>query len=97
MTVHEHLLTCLAEECAEITHRTCKALRFGLDDRDPTLPDAQMECVLIKQEITDLFAVVELLMEHGIITPALERTEIEAKKDKVRHFLDYARNNGVLR
>ena len=32
MTREEHLLTIVAEECAEVAQRATKALRFGLTD-----------------------------------------------------------------
>jgi len=35
MTLDEHLLICLAEECSEVVQRITKALRFGLDEVQP--------------------------------------------------------------
>lgn len=97
MTEQEHLLTCLMEECAEVSHRIGKALRFGLDDTDPLIPGSPPERILIAQELTDLFAVRELLFDTGILH--LNRNEsdaIVAKKEKVFKFMDYARKRGTL-
>jgi len=96
MTVQEHLLSCLVEECAEISHRACKALRFGIDDTDPTIPGAPTERLMIWQELNDLFAVVELLREQEILPLGCDWTAIRAKKDKVKKFMDYARERGAL-
>lgn len=35
MTLDEHLLVCLAEECSEVVQRITKALGFGLDEVQP--------------------------------------------------------------
>jgi hypothetical protein len=98
MTTQEHLLTCLAEECAEIQHRVCKALRFGIDDIDPTTaaPDAKTERSLIKEEVTDLIAVAQLLVEEGILPDGFDPAWTEKKKAKVRRFMEYAKTRGAL-
>lgn len=97
MTVQEHLLACLIEECSEVIHRACKAQRFGIDDRDPTIPDAPSERVMIWQELNDLYAIIEMLKEEGILPLGFgDWRAIKAKKEKVRKFMDYARERGVL-
>jgi hypothetical protein len=35
MNPTEHLLSCLAEECAEVAQRASKSLRFGLSEVQP--------------------------------------------------------------
>lgn len=94
--VQRYLLACLAEECAEVTQRIGKALRFGIDDADPTIPDAPTERVLIKSELTDLLAVVEMLMQHDILASGWDRNAIREKKVKVQRFAEYARARGML-
>ena len=95
----EHLLTCLAEEAAEVAHRVSKALRFGLDEVQPgqKLTNAQM----IEQELNDLIAVADMLMEFRVLTkphmiPDFE-AQIEAKKARVERFMEYAERRGTLR
>ncbi len=97
MTGQEHLLACLIEECAEVSHRCCKALRFGIDDKDPTVTQATTERMLISSELDDLLAVVEMLYERGILKRNNSQAEaILAKKEKVLKFMTYAKAAGVL-
>ena len=89
----EHLLSCLAEECAEVAHRVSKALRFGLTEiqSGQSLTNAQR----IAQELNDLIAIKELLRENGVDL-RLDHHAVEAKKAKVLAFVEYARNIGAL-
>lgn len=43
MNLQEHLLSCLAEECAEVGQCVSKALRFGLQDAQPGQPLTNLE------------------------------------------------------
>lgn len=94
MNRKEHLLTCLAEECAEVAQACCKALRFGIDDKGPghTLTNAQY----ISREVNDVIALVEMLEEEGLLPRPSSFTEIEAKKAKVALFMEYAEQRGTL-
>lgn len=85
----EHLLTILAEECAEVAQRSSKALRFGLKEIEPgqSLTNEQRICY----ELNDLLGVVSML---GLLNIDLE--SIEAKKIKVETFLEYSRKQGTL-
>jgi len=101
MNVDEHLLTCLIEECAEIQKRATKALRFGIDDRDPTRVNASSERARLREEIIDFLGVVEMLEDRDVLSatffvPDHLRSAIDAKKKKVREFFDYAREKGTL-
>jgi NTP pyrophosphatase (non-canonical NTP hydrolase) len=93
----EHLLTILAEECAEISEqcskvavRVSKALRFGLSEVQPNqlLTNAER----ISAELADLLALVEVLESSGVIS----RAEVDRKKWKVKHFMAYAEECGAL-
>jgi len=97
MTETEHLLTCLAEECCEVAKHCHKALRFGLDDTDPTIAGAATEQYLINAELTDLLGVVEMLVAVGVLPQRIDREGVNLKKIKVRKFMEYARNRGVLK
>lgn len=94
MTKTEHLLSMLAEECAEVAHRVSKALRFGLQDVQPgqSFTNAQR----INMEINDLAAIMELLLEEGVNVGHVSERFISAKKEKVEKYLEYSRQCGTL-
>lgn len=75
MTRDEHLLTILAEECAEVAQRCSKALRFGIDEVQPGqgLDNRRR----IEKEFNDLLGVY--LMTDFDIDPG----EIRAKQEQV--------------
>lgn len=95
MNRNEYLLTCLAEECAEIQKDVCKALRFGIDDLDPHKSDATNR-QKIASECCDLVAVIELCEEAGIIDRTGSLLQIEQKKSKVLKWMEYSRNTKSL-
>lgn len=95
MTVSEHLLTCLMEECAEIQKAASKALRFGLAHAPGSKPLTNAQ--LIAHEVNDLVAVVELLEEAGLIERSGTLRALEEKKIKVKMFMNYAREQGTLK
>jgi NTP pyrophosphatase (non-canonical NTP hydrolase) len=99
MTKQEHLLSCLAEECAEIAQEVSKALRFGLDN---VWPDARGDRTVrekIVSEFYDLLGVVDTLEDEGIlqINAAKQSAARAAKRAKLLQFLEYARQQGALR
>jgi NTP pyrophosphatase (non-canonical NTP hydrolase) len=76
------LLQILAEECAEVTQRCMKALRFGLDERQPNHPLTNAE--RISEELGDLLATMDRLLEYDI----LSRASIEAARESKPFKLD---------
>jgi hypothetical protein len=99
MTETEHLLSCLAEECAEIAQEVSKALRFGIDN---VFADARGDRTVrakIVSEYYDLLGVVDLLKERKILEldAVEELTARDAKREKLLRMLDYAREVGALR
>jgi len=97
MKEHEHLLVCLAEECAEVQHVIGKALRFGLDDCHPEGRIKNRE--RLEQELRDLQAVIFLLVERQIITDwplKKHETWIAEKQKRILHYMKYARRKKTL-
>jgi NTP pyrophosphatase (non-canonical NTP hydrolase) len=96
MNITEHLLSCLAEECAEVSQACSKALRFGLDDKGPN--HALTNAEYIAHELSDVLAVLELLVEDaGVAIPnPYNDAAIAAKKAKVRKYMQYAIKRGTL-
>lgn len=91
----EHLLACLAEECAEVIQRITKAQRWGLAEVQPgqELTNSQR----IVQELQDLHAVIDMLDDEGIINMGIDRAAVEEKKRKVEHYIAYAKHCGALK
>lgn len=91
----EHLLSCLAEECAEVAHNASKAMRFGLRDGPPGNDTTNAD--LIAAELRDLWSVAVMLHEAGLIPPPWPTaTEAAAKHQKVEKFMRYAVEQGAL-
>ncbi len=93
MTINQHLITILAEECAEVTHRVSKALRFGFNEVQPEQKLNNAERIAL--ELCDLVAIIDMLHENGII-PFKGFAAINDKKNKVIHFLEYSKKLGLL-
>lgn len=92
----EHLLTCLAEEAAEVAQAATKALRFGLQDTNPRTGTTAEQHICA--ELNDLVAVAELLRERGAL-PHLDGTDnaqIGAKKAKVARYMAISEQRGTL-
>lgn len=94
MNAQEYLLTALSEELIESAHRVSKALRFGLTEVQPgqSLNNSQR----IDLEINDIYAVLDILEERGINLGSYNPALVEAKKAKVRKYMEYSREAGAL-
>lgn len=91
----EHLLTCLAEECAEVAQRASKALRFGLAEIQPGQNFTNAERIAL--EFRDMLALAEMLEDEcGLYLYWHDKPGIERKKIKVREFLEYSKQCGTL-
>lgn len=93
MDRQEHLLTIVAEECAEVHQRCSKALRFGMQETQPEQPHTNENRIL--QEFNDLAAAMEMLFECPVQN-LLSPSEISTKKAKVEKFLRYSLECGSL-
>jgi hypothetical protein len=94
MNRKEHLLSILAEECAEVAQQCSKALRFGLGNVEPgqELTNGQR----IACELNDLFAAVDMLIDAQALSYLPDLAAIDAKKAKVEKFLLYSIECGTL-
>jgi len=79
------ILNILIEEAAEIQHRACKVLRFGLLEVQPG-QDLTNEARL-SEEIGDLFGVVDLGIAEGVFRGDFMDTNRRLKKEKLRRFM----------
>ena len=95
MTREEHLLTIVAEECAEVAQRATKGLRFGLTDPAGTQEGELSNKERLLQEYGDLIAVMRMLFpeEFSHITP----TEYQLKKvERIEKYLILSKQIGKL-
>lgn len=95
MDRREHLLTCLAEECAEVGQRVAKALRFGLTEVQALQPHSN--AARIAEELRDLIAVATILRAEGVLGdfhPTVE--QVIAKQARIERFMVISRREGVL-
>jgi len=81
------LLIC-QEECAEVTQAISKVFRFGFDSIwpiDDYVPDNRTK---LQNEVGDLLAMIELMMERGIINEVQTYQACSRKKAKLKTWSD---------
>ncbi len=103
MNYLEHILTCAAEECGEVSKEIHKALRFGLDDQvtlDPNGPRGTTGPTnrdKIVEELNDLMGVINMLVTCGALPYDWQDAERQdRKRGKVSAYMGYARRVGAL-
>ena len=96
MTKEEYLLICLAEECAEVQQRICKALRFGLLEVQQSNPEETRDNrQRIAYELGDLLTVVSMLKgTHPEYF--LSGVTSSKKADKLLKYMTYSNELGIL-
>jgi len=81
--VRETLLI-LQEECAEVTQAVSKCFRFGLDNFKPGKPATNAEHLEV--EIGDVLAMIDILVEQGIVDKDRLAAATAAKKIKLKQW-----------
>jgi len=76
MTRKEQILLILMEECAEVTQRASKCIRFGGVENDAEL----------EKEIGDILCMIELLNQDKVISLEKCYEQSEVKKEKLKKF-----------
>ncbi len=87
-TREQHLLTVLAEECAEVAQRASKAIRFGIAEVQPgqDLDNKQR----LEAELGDLLGMADML---GLTPDPVRR---KAKPDRVERYMRYSAALGLV-
>lgn len=96
MNITEHLLSKLAEECAETIQRCTKAQFFGLDERQKGHPEAQDNRERLLGEVADILGIVERMQEFGILPKEIPRELILRKHERLDKYMAYSRELGTL-
>lgn len=98
MTNVQYLLTCLMEECAEVAQRCSKAIRFGLNEVQNCQGLTNEKRIM--DEVCDLRGVLCELQNYGIfkdlLIPGYVNTRRVDKVNKLREFMRYSREQGIL-
>ena len=87
----EEVLGILQEECAEVVQAVSKCNRFGLDNRKPGKPLTNAEHLEV--ELGDLLAMVDILLEQGVLKQANLDTAIKNKKEKLKKWSNIYESN----
>jgi hypothetical protein len=94
LKLHEHLLFCLAEECAEVAKECSKGARFSLQDHFQGNPSPSDK---IMAEMADLMGAFYYLQDEGFLPKVpIDHAGIEAKIQKIKKYLEYSKEVGTL-
>ena len=74
----------LSEECAEVIQAISKCHRFGMDNVKPGKPKTNREH--LEEEIGDLLAMVDIMLDHGVITHDSLEVAKKAKVEKLKKW-----------
>lgn len=80
----KEILDITQEECAEVVVAVSKISRFGIDNFKPGKPLTNREH--LEEEVGDLLAMVDLMVEHKIINVDRVETARIAKKEKLKQW-----------
>jgi hypothetical protein len=98
----EYLLIKLAEEAVEVAQRADKALIFSLEQVQQNVeqnPEGLNNAERLLGEVYDLFGVLEMLFEEGIIARPTDQDwliAVRAKRAKVEKYMAISRERGCL-
>lgn len=77
----KEILVITQEECAEVIQEISKIFRFGIKEMHKSGIPHQKK---LEEEVGDLLAMIELLIEHNVIEREEVNLAIENKKDKLK-------------
>lgn len=75
-------LMILQEECAEVTQAISKIFRFGVDTQYPEGAPTNKE--KLEEEVGDLLAMVDILIQSGALSDSHVNQSRSAKKSKLK-------------
>jgi NTP pyrophosphatase (non-canonical NTP hydrolase) len=78
----KEILDITQEECAEVVVAVSKISRFGLDNYKPGKPKTNRQH--LEEEVGDLLAMIDLMLEHNVIDIDSVELARVAKKEKLK-------------
>jgi NTP pyrophosphatase (non-canonical NTP hydrolase) len=78
------VMNILSEECAEVIQAVSKCHRFGLDNLKPGKP--KTNCEHLEEELGDLLAMVDILLNMGVINEETLESAKLAKIEKLKKW-----------
>jgi len=82
----EEALGILQEECAEVIVEVSKIRRFGLDTAHFRSDMQHTHRTMLEMEIGDVLALVDIILEQGVVDQARLDQYKQNKKDKLRKW-----------
>ena len=82
--VSKEIFCITQEECAEVTQAISKIFRFGFDSMNPHTKKSNKQC--LEEEVGDLLAMVDILVEKCIISDNNLNIARNAKKEKLKKW-----------
>jgi NTP pyrophosphatase (non-canonical NTP hydrolase) len=80
----QEALDILQEECGEVIVEVSKCRRFGLDSIH--YKTGIKHATMLEIEVGDVLALIDILIEHGILDTARLDIAKEAKKEKLKKW-----------
>jgi NTP pyrophosphatase (non-canonical NTP hydrolase) len=77
--IDKEILLITQEECAEVTQAISKVFRFGFDSVHRGVSNREH----LEEEIGDLMCMIDLMIDHGIVSKAAVMTAKAEKYDKL--------------
>jgi len=81
---NEEALGILQEECAEVIVEISKCKRFGLTSLH--FKTGIRHSAMLETEVGDVLAMIDILIEQGLLDPATLELAKEAKKEKLKKW-----------
>ena len=81
--IDKEILLIAQEECAEVTQAISKVFRFGIDGVHKGVSNRSH----LEEEVGDLMCMIDLLIEHGIVS---ESAVMSAKAEKLNKLLQWS-------
>lgn len=80
--VQKEIMLIAQEECAEVTQAISKVFRFGIDEVHKDVTNRQR----LTEEVGDLYCMIELMIEKGIINRTEVLNAASIKENKLRKW-----------